>query len=301
NADVATFALTAQIFPPRIIDDVDLGRRVEGIDSRLAIPAKDDGPHVARPRAVAAHSFEHGLHQLLAGVVDVNAIHLGGVEQTLHVLGRAEDRGSRGRRVATDPLEHRGAVVNHVRHHVNRHVIPGNKLAIVPDEFRFLDRHAYSFGWKRVKYVTRAESLLLGLQGKARTQPALQNIIAEPYHTVSTTFDCRMRASAVTSGMPSTIAVAAIKRSAGSLGNSSGKRTANAPISGVTGLRTTRATVSRTNDSTLPATTMRWWCASQAISHRVMVATAIPSPSCHELRAPVRALMRREVGLVKTI
>jgi hypothetical protein len=127
-------------------------------------------------------------------------------------------------------------------------------------------------------FVTRAESFLWHLQGnEARTQPALQNIIAEPYHTVSTTFDCRMRVSAVTNGMPSTIAVAAIKRSAGSLGNSSGKRTDKAAISAVTGLRITLATSSRTNDSTLTATAIRPLCASHASSHNVIVATAIPA------------------------
>ena len=43
--------------------------------------------------------------------------------------------------------------------------------------------------------------------------------VFQAHHTVSTTFDWRMRVSAVTRGMPSTMAVDAIKRSDGSLGN----------------------------------------------------------------------------------
>ena len=62
----------------------------------------------------------------------------------------------------------------------------------------------------------------------------------------------RIRSSAVTNGTPSTMAVAAISRSAGSFEKPAGNRTASAAISGVIGLTMTGATVSRTKDSTLP-------------------------------------------------
>ena len=62
DAGVAAVVLAAQIFSPRIIDDVDLGGRVERIHSRLAIAAENNGPHVARPYAVTAHGFDHRLH-----------------------------------------------------------------------------------------------------------------------------------------------------------------------------------------------------------------------------------------------
>jgi hypothetical protein len=58
--------------------------------------------------------------------------------------------------------------------------------------------------------------------------------------------------------MPSTMAVEAFRQSGRSLGNGSGSRKARASISTVTGMRMTRATVSRTNDFALPATRMRW-------------------------------------------
>src|ERR1700733_2079709 len=46
----------------------------------------------------------------------------------------AEDRGARIRRVAALALEHAGAVVQAVRQYVNRGVLPGNELSVVPDE-----------------------------------------------------------------------------------------------------------------------------------------------------------------------
>jgi len=83
-----------------------------------------------------------------------------------------------------------------------------------------------------------------------------------------------MRASAVTSGVPSVMAVEFISRSAGSLGKAAGSRTARAAISEVN--RITCATVSRTNDSTLVEIWMRPFSASYASSHSVMVETATP-------------------------
>src|SRR5581483_10814550 len=65
-------------------------------------------------------------------------------EQALNVLLRAENRRAGGLRVAADPFEHRRAVVHHVRHHVDLCVVPGNELPVVPDLFRFRDRHAGS-------------------------------------------------------------------------------------------------------------------------------------------------------------
>src|ERR1700735_809392 len=145
DAGVATFALSAQIFSPGIVDDVNLSRRVERIHPCLAVAAEDDGPHIAWPRAVTANGFKHGFHQLVASVIHVDAIDLGRIKQALDVFIGAENRGTRFRVVAADSLEYRGAIVDHVRHHVNRRFIPGNELAIVPDIFRLLDCHADSF------------------------------------------------------------------------------------------------------------------------------------------------------------
>ena len=79
NADVASFTFPAQI-SKRIVNDVNLGGRVQCSHSRLAVAAENDGPHVARPRAVAGDGFQHCLHQLVAGVIDGDAIHFGRIE-----------------------------------------------------------------------------------------------------------------------------------------------------------------------------------------------------------------------------
>src|SRR5439155_26136603 len=72
------------------------------------------------------------------------------------------------------------------------------------------------------------------------------------------------------------MAVEVIRRSAGSLGKAARKRTARAEILGDMGFIMTRATVSRTNDSTLAEIWMRPFSASHASSQSVMVAMATP-------------------------
>jgi hypothetical protein len=118
---------------------------LNGFTPCLAVTAQNNRTHVARPRSVRANGFAHGFNEFVARVIDIDAVNLRGIEQALNVLVGAEDRGFALRRVAADALEYRGAVVDHVRHHVNRGVIPGNELAVVPDKFGLLDSHADSF------------------------------------------------------------------------------------------------------------------------------------------------------------
>src|ERR1700704_3164042 len=95
-----------------------------------------------------SHQFDHGTHDLVAGEGDVDAVNAGGVDEPLHVFGGAENRGTGRQRVAANAFKHRRAVVHNVRHHVEGSVVPGNKLAIVPDFIRLLNGHADSFGIK---------------------------------------------------------------------------------------------------------------------------------------------------------
>src|SRR5437764_8668020 len=53
----------------------------------------------------------------------------------------AEDPRARGQGITTDALEHRRAVVDHVRHNMQPGIIPVNQLAVVPNFFAFLDGH----------------------------------------------------------------------------------------------------------------------------------------------------------------
>src|SRR6266702_3491609 len=53
----------------------------------------------------------------------------------------AENRRSARQRVAAHAFEHRRAIMDDVRHHVNAGVVPGYELAVMPDLLGFLNRH----------------------------------------------------------------------------------------------------------------------------------------------------------------
>ena len=108
NADVnALFDIRAQILAPWIIGDVDLGGRIEWIDTGFAIPAQHDGPDVTRPHTIALHQLDQRRDQLFSGVVEIDTVDFGGVQQTLDVILGAEDRRPTWERVATDAFKDR--------------------------------------------------------------------------------------------------------------------------------------------------------------------------------------------------
>src|SRR5579864_406374 len=163
DTHVAAIGLAAQIFSPRIIDDVDLGRRVERVHACLAISAQHNWAYVAGPRAVVPDHIEHALNQLLAGEVDVDAVDLGRVEQPLHVFVGSENGWAAGQFVAANAFEDRRAVMDDVRHHMNGGVVPVDELAIVPDLLGLLNRHAHS-----LKVAALLNNYIRGMQGIGR-------------------------------------------------------------------------------------------------------------------------------------
>ena len=64
---------------------------------------------------------------------------LGRIVQPPHVFGASEYRRPGGGGVAPDAFENAAAVVQNVRHDVNRGIGPRNQLAIVPDLLGGLD------------------------------------------------------------------------------------------------------------------------------------------------------------------
>src|ERR1700731_1775431 len=145
NTDVTAFALAAEVFSPRIIDDVDFSGRVERIYPCLAIAAQNYGPDVAGPYCVVGDGFDHALDDFFAREIQINAIDLGRIYQPLNVFLGAENRRAAGQRVTANAFEDRRAIVNHVRHHMNCGLVPGDELAVVPDLIGLLDCHAHSF------------------------------------------------------------------------------------------------------------------------------------------------------------
>lgn len=57
------------------------------------------------------------------------------------MFGQAEDCGSVGLRVTTNPLEDRRAIVDNVGHYMDIGLVPGDEFSVVPDIGRGLDRH----------------------------------------------------------------------------------------------------------------------------------------------------------------
>ena len=149
NTNVHSLAgIRPQILPPRIVANINFGGRVEGIDAGFAVAPENDGADVARPHAVLFHQLNHAAQDLVAGEGEVDAVNAGRIGEPLHVFHGAKNCGAARQRVTANAFKHRRTVVHNVRHHVQRGVIPGDKLSVVPDLFRFLNRHADSLSYK---------------------------------------------------------------------------------------------------------------------------------------------------------
>ncbi len=139
----------ADVLAPREVGDVDLNRRSLGVHADLAVTAQHDRPDVARRHAIRLNRVHHAGAKLLERERNLHAVDLGRVQQPLHVLRQAEDRRSMRLPVAANPLKYARAVVHHVAHHVDRCLLPGNQVAVVPDLRSGLyghgGRHAPSF------------------------------------------------------------------------------------------------------------------------------------------------------------
>ena len=101
------------------------------------------------------HGLEHGLHQLVARERNVHAVDLRRIHQPLHVLDRAKNRRPRRQVVAPDPLKYRRPVVHHMRHHVQRRLVPIDQLPVMPDLLSLLDSHQNSLD---VHYIGQGTS-----------------------------------------------------------------------------------------------------------------------------------------------
>ena len=94
---------------------------------------KGQRAQVAALQAVLAHHGAAGFIHFGLAVGDVHPVDLGGVEQAAGVLLQTENAGAFGGIVGTHPLEHRGAVVQGVAHHVHLGILPGHQFAVEPD------------------------------------------------------------------------------------------------------------------------------------------------------------------------
>jgi hypothetical protein len=75
------------------------------------------------------------LADLVGRVRQLEVVHLGRLGEPLEVLLAAEDRRAALGLVAADPLEHARAVVESVGEDVRGRLLPGDELAVLPDQF----------------------------------------------------------------------------------------------------------------------------------------------------------------------
>ncbi|EXI70627.1 MAG: hypothetical protein AW07_03957 [Candidatus Accumulibacter sp. SK-11] len=134
DADALLHSLGTEVRTPRPGGDGDMRADRGGGDAHRFRAVEDDRPDVARLEPVRAHHFLLCLEQGLPVVGHLHLEDVGGVEQALGVLGKAEDRRTPRRLVGTDSLEDAHAVVQGVGQHVGRGLAPWNELAVVPDE-----------------------------------------------------------------------------------------------------------------------------------------------------------------------
>ena len=167
------FGVGTQILSPRVVTDVDLGGRVEGVDAGFAVSAENDGADVAGPHAVVLDQVDQAAEEFVAGEVHVDAIDARGVEQALHVFRRAKNGRTGGQRVATNSFKHRRAVVHHVRHDVEGGVVPGNELAVMPDLVGLLNGHADSFASYLVRFAEADGNSETSGENFAASKPAI--------------------------------------------------------------------------------------------------------------------------------
>src|SRR5208337_1045028 len=66
----------AEVLAPLVIGDVNLGRRIEGVDPDLAIAAQHDRPDVTRGNFIGADQLHRRLAQFVEGIVQLDAIDL---------------------------------------------------------------------------------------------------------------------------------------------------------------------------------------------------------------------------------
>jgi hypothetical protein len=134
DADAVLEGFLTQVGAPRPGGDGHVHGGALGGDAHLFGAVEGDRAQVAGFELVGADDFELGFHQDFLAVRNVHHVDLAGVEQTLGVLGEAEDRSAADGVVRTDALENGQAVVEGVGEHVGGCLTPRNEFAVVPDE-----------------------------------------------------------------------------------------------------------------------------------------------------------------------
>ena len=168
GADAVLLALLAEVGAPLPDRDEHVDRAVERVQAHRPGAAVDDRADVAGLEAVARDRLERRLADLLLRERDVHVVHLGRLEEPVDVVLVAEHRRAALGLVGADALEDAGAVVERVGQYVDLRVLPGDELAVHPDEVRLLHVSSSSTAASRFGGRCRAAQVggpQTGLQG----------------------------------------------------------------------------------------------------------------------------------------
>src|SRR6185437_10090272 len=131
--------LVTEIPPPDPRDYERLYRRLEWQHSHLLAGSQCDGAKITGLQVIFRHDVAARTDQIIDRVLHRHAIDPARVEEPAHMVLQPEDRGAVGRIVTTDPLENRGAVMDHMAHDVDRRILPVDERPVPPDFVRAHD------------------------------------------------------------------------------------------------------------------------------------------------------------------
>ena len=107
---------------------------VAGVDAHFAVAHKGERPDIAFLQFVGLEGFHTGFGQLFRVVGHFHAENLGGIEQTLAVVLKAEyGRAAVGARIGANALKNGAAIVQGVGEHVHPGLIRRNHFTIKPN------------------------------------------------------------------------------------------------------------------------------------------------------------------------
>ena len=138
GANAGAQAVLAEVRPPLPGGHGDVDGRLQREEAHRPVAPQGDRADVAGAEAVDGDDLVDRRAHLLAGVGQRHVVHLGRALEARQVVAEAEDRRAPVRVVRPDALEHRGAVVEAVREHVDLGVGPVDERAVHPDLLGFL-------------------------------------------------------------------------------------------------------------------------------------------------------------------
>src|SRR5215469_777442 len=115
-------------------------RAALGMDPEAATAVEGDGAQVTVLEAIGLDQIERCLREFVLRVWNRQAVHLRRVEHAVEMRVEAEDGGAMHGVVAANPLEHTGAIVQAVRRHMCRGLLPGDDPTVLPDEFALREK-----------------------------------------------------------------------------------------------------------------------------------------------------------------